>query len=169
MSRSANEQDKPEVIRAIAWGHKHGLRLNGLYYDEELATADGASFWIFTTSETPNEQVEEAIREMYDNHDVVDFSVIRIPQAWIDEALQPIQPVGDIIDKVRSIVNGESHDHTLTWPDKQSLHIDPTTANLLIKVFDASDERTQRNIRKASNMSLNKFTQVIDIAWKCVA
>lgn len=169
MSRSANEQDKPKVILAITWGHKHGLTLNGLYYDEELAGHDGATHWIFATEKTPNEQVEGAIRELDSNHDSVGFTVIRIPQAWIDEVLTAQVFDGDIMDKVRAIVEGRSPDNTLTWPNKQCLHIDPTTANLLVKVFDAADQKTQVNICKAANVSPAKFMRVVDIAWKCVA
>lgn len=168
MAKSATQEDKARVMRAISWGHQHGLSLNGLYYDEELAGPDGATHWIFTTEGTPNEQIEGAIRQLDTDHDSVGFTVMRIPQAWIDEMLEAQVSDRDIFAKLRGIVEGTITDLTLTWPNKESLHVDPTTASMLVKVHDACDEATRGNIRKAANMSPSKFMGVVDVAWKCV-
>jgi hypothetical protein len=163
-----NKADKDHIVRAIAWGHKHGLTFNGLYYDEELCGRGGATYWIFATQTTENEVIEQAIQQMAEECDAVNFTIMRIPQAWIEEALDAQTPDPDVFSKLRAMVDGTTQDRTLIWPDKRAIHIDPTTSNMLVKAYDACEEPTQLKMRKAANLSADNFQRVVDISWKCV-
>jgi len=48
---------------------------NGIEYTDEIASSDGASFILYPTAEHTTEQVKEAVRELFDNRDVVSMKV----------------------------------------------------------------------------------------------
>ena len=62
-----------------------GTTAAGLMYDEEIASADGAAYTLFVTSDTTKEQIAEAKQIITSNHDVVSFHTIRVLQSWLDE------------------------------------------------------------------------------------
>jgi len=164
----ARKEDKARYIRAIKWGHKHGLTFNGFYYDEELAGPDGMSYEILIPSGTKNKDADQAIRQMWDEQDVVRFTCVVIPREWIEEAISHAVPDYYVMDKLLAIADGSARESHLVWPDRSSLHVDPTTANMLATVYKAASVRSKITIKTRVNTSQQDFLQVVDLAWACI-
>ncbi len=79
---------------------------------------------------------------------------------------KPIRPTG--IETVRAVVTGHSF-ATLTWGEKgDKLVLDAVTANLLVKVHDASGDKTKAVFKRDIPKSRDHFLRLVDVAWKCV-
>lgn len=173
----ARKEDKARYIRAIKWGHKHGHTFNGFYYDEELAGPGGMSYEILIPSGTKNQDIENAIRQMWDEQDVVGFTCVYIPREWIEEAISHAVPsphgVMDHIITLREHDAGMSTlsqppSRTLVWPDRTSTHIDPSTTKLLATVYEKCSHENRIKMRVKVNASHQDFLQVVDICWSLV-
>lgn len=162
---TAAADEKETAQSDIEWARQHGLSFNGLYYAEELAGPHGANCHLFVPKGTDKEVIDKAADECWAALDVGALTAVIIPAAWIDELYAKATPDDDIMAKVMSM--GVTTDNLLTWPGGHSLRLDPTTGNMLKKVFSAVNEDTQAKIRKVANSSPEKFMQVIDVAWGC--
>lgn len=80
------EYDEESVKRAVRW--QRGIRqsANELHYDENLAGPDGASYVVFATKETSDEQIEGAIKFLKATQDVVGYETLIVPAEWLQEA-----------------------------------------------------------------------------------
>jgi hypothetical protein len=66
-------------------GNSHSLKIknmreyekttNGIEYTDEIASSEGASFVLYPAAEHTPGQIKEAIRELFDNRDVVSMKV----------------------------------------------------------------------------------------------
>jgi len=163
---TATADEKETAKSDIEWARQRGLSFNGLYYAEELAGPHGANYYLFVPEGTDKEVIDKAADECWAALDVVTLTAVIIPGTWIDEIYAKATPDDDIMAKVMSM--GVTSDNLLTWPGGQSLRLDATTRNMLKQVFAAVNEDTQAKIRKAANISPEKFLSVVDVAWKCV-
>lgn len=68
---------------------------------------------------------------------------------------------------LRRIVDNHQAE-TLHWPGGEDQEVDATTANLLVKVVDASSDGTRKKILSMMAESRARFLGVVDTVWKCV-
>ncbi len=78
----AKNEDKDRILRAIGWCQRFGQALNGFYYDDPLAGADGIHLVIIVPEGTDAEACNEALEQGYHQRDVVSHSVVECPADW---------------------------------------------------------------------------------------
>ena len=71
------------------------------------------------------------------------------------------------ITVLRRIVDNHQFE-VIEWPGGESLDVDATTANLLVRVIDAAGDDTRKKILSMMAESRARFLGVVDTAWKCV-
>ena len=84
--RCAVRDEKERIIRAIRWCREHHMALAGLPFDDPLVGEKGIHLEIIAPEGSERPILEQALREGYDERDVVSHSVVIVPAAWFEEA-----------------------------------------------------------------------------------
>lgn len=76
-------EDRAHVERAVRWSNKAGT-FAGLIYFDEIVSSAGIYLELMATEETPEEQIQKALREAYSERDVVSHAVRICPKGWLE-------------------------------------------------------------------------------------
>lgn len=79
----ADDSDRLRVESDIRWNRRWHQSFGGLYYNEELAGPDGVSVRLYTTTDTPAEQIDRAVKEARYTCDVVSIHCMQCPAEWL--------------------------------------------------------------------------------------
>lgn len=78
------EYDEQRVRNAVAWNHRWGQRLGGLYFDEELAGPNGMNVQLLVTADTPDLIIEAGRQQAIEEGDVVNITALECPPEWLE-------------------------------------------------------------------------------------
>jgi hypothetical protein len=73
-------------MRDIKWAKKHNICFNSLYATDDLASINGVHIMFFITKETTPEQIKNAKADAKRKRDVVGFSALIVPDAFLEES-----------------------------------------------------------------------------------
>jgi len=80
--RNLNEVDRDQAEKAFAWAKRPDVNnvANGIYYDDPLAGPGGIWVYFYTFPNTPEKDIQKAIREVVSKRDVVGVTIFTVPQ-----------------------------------------------------------------------------------------
>jgi len=78
-------EDRQETLKEVVWTATHEGKAARLFYMWQLASRDGAWFWIIIPPGTPEDEVEKAKAQLRNNRDVVGFTLLAVPEDFIRE------------------------------------------------------------------------------------
>lgn len=85
-------------------------------------------------------------------------------QLLVEQIVEEKKGQNSIIDKLRKIVK-EHQATSIRFKDKKSAMVDVQTANVLVKVFDAVNDKNKKRFLDKM-LSKAGFLQMVDFAWK---
>lgn len=83
---TAQNADKSRILRAIGWCRRNHLSLAGLPFDENLSGSEGIDLEIIAPPGMSREMLGDAIKEGYDERDVIRHRILECPLDWFMEA-----------------------------------------------------------------------------------